>query len=179
MRRRIPGGLTRFVRRAAVVIGVAGIILLVASYGAGRFLFRRVPTGPNVIMISLDTLRADHLSSYGHPNPTSPALDALAGESVLFENAYSQAPWTLPSHTSLLTSRYPTVNQAVKSGGLVGGKLPKWRVICPEIFREAGYRTSGIADGMFLTNRYGLEQGYDDFVGWGRRARCSAPGPGR
>jgi arylsulfatase A-like enzyme len=74
-----------------------------------------------------------------------------------------------------LTSRYPTVNQAAKQGGLIGGKLPKWRIICPEIFREAGYRTSGIADGMFLTNRYGLEQGYDDFVGWGRRARNIVP----
>ena len=156
-------------------VGAAGVLVFASTHIAGSLLFRITPTGPNVILISLDTLRADRLGCYGYPTPTSPDIDRIAAEGILFENAYSQAPWTLPSHTSMLTSRYPTVNQATRKEGLVGGKLPKWRVLCAEIFREAGYRTGGIVDGMFLTDRYGLEQGYDDFVAWGHRARNIVP----
>src|SRR5437870_13576415 len=63
---------------------------------------------PNVVLISMDTTRADHLGCYGYPKPTSPNLDRLAAGGVRFSNARSQAPWTLPSHMSLFTSRLPS-----------------------------------------------------------------------
>ena len=66
----------------------------------------QIPQG--VILISLDTLRADHLGVYGYHRNTSPAIDALAEESVVFENAVVQSPWTLPSHMSIMTSLYPS-----------------------------------------------------------------------
>ena len=63
----------------------------------------------NAILISVDTLRADHLACYGYQRLTAPALERLAKQSILFERAYSQSPWTTPSHASLFTSLYPSV----------------------------------------------------------------------
>ncbi|NNE07709.1 MAG: sulfatase, partial [Gemmatimonadetes bacterium] len=130
-------------------------------------LFARSPAGPNVILVSLDTLRADFLGCYGETRDTSPAIDRFARSSVLFENAYSQAPNTLLSHGSLLTSRYPSVNMASAEGN----KVPKWRIFAAEILREAGYRTLGIVDSHFLTKTYGLEQGYDRYIRRGDGAK--------
>ncbi|MFH1279740.1 MAG: sulfatase [Candidatus Eisenbacteria bacterium] len=144
---------------------ILGTLLIVAANAADPLLFRgRRPEGPNVLLVSLDNLRADGLGCYGAERPTSPAIDAFARECVLFENAHSQSPYTLPSHASFLSSRYPSVNHA----SIRGNRLPAARVLGTELFREAGYRTFGIVDTPFLTDRYGLEQGYDHFVGWGR-----------
>ncbi|HMD79824.1 MAG TPA: sulfatase-like hydrolase/transferase, partial [Anaerolineales bacterium] len=63
-------------------------------------------TGVNVIFISIDSLRADHLRSYGYSRNTSPNIDQLAGEGVLFSNAFSTSSWTLPTHLSMITSLY-------------------------------------------------------------------------
>src|SRR5581483_5834575 len=62
---------------------------------------------PNVLLVVVDTLRADHLSTYGYARPTSPELTAIANQGVLFENAIAPSSWTLPSHASILTGRYP------------------------------------------------------------------------
>ncbi|NNE07320.1 MAG: sulfatase, partial [Gemmatimonadetes bacterium] len=145
--------------------------LLIATTALPSVLFRVKPDGPSVVWISLDTLRADFLSGYGYKDETSPALDAFASRCVVFERAYSQAPSTLPSHSSFLTSRYPTVNLVTEETK----RLPPWRVLAMEIFREAGYRTAGIVDTPFLTAKYGLEQGYDDFVPRGNRALSIIP----
>jgi len=166
------GRIASLLRRAALAVALFAGLLLVAAHAAGPVLFGgRQPAGPNVILLSLDTLRADYLGCYGCPLPTSPAIDRFAGESVLFECAHSQAPYTLPSHASMLTSRYPSVNGA----SVEGRKLPRWRVLAAEIFREAGYRTGGIVDVAFLTSWYGLEQGYDDYTSIGRRVKNIVP----
>ncbi|MFQ5720585.1 MAG: sulfatase-like hydrolase/transferase, partial [Acidobacteriota bacterium] len=62
---------------------------------------------PNIVLISVDTLRPDHLGAYGYRRPTSPHIDSLARRGMVFDNAVSTAPWTLPAHISLLTGRYP------------------------------------------------------------------------
>ncbi len=154
-------------RRIALPAGIAAALFVLLLHAGTAVLFARAPGGPNVILISLDTLRADYLGCYGETRDTSPAIDRFARSSVLFENAYSQAPNTLLSHGSLLTSRYPSVNMASAEGK----KVPKWRIFAAEIFREAGYRTLGIVDSHFLTKTYGLEQGYDRYVRRGDGAK--------
>ncbi len=160
-----------FIQKSYKAFLAMGLLLLLGTHAMAFALLGREGEGPNVILISLDTLRADYLGCYGDGRTVSPAIDRLAERSILFERAYSQAPNTLPSHKSLLTSRFPSVNR----GAANVDKLPPWSTLAPEIFREAGYRTCGIVDGFFLTDRFGMEQGYDDFVGWGRRAQNIVP----
>src|SRR5687768_8618830 len=74
---------------------------------------------PDLLLITIDTLRADHLGSYGHPSIRTPNLDALAKNSLLFENAITPAPLTLPAHTSLLTGRYPVRHGIRDNAGVV------------------------------------------------------------
>src|SRR3972149_8626805 len=71
---------------------------------------------PNIVLITIDTLRADHLGSYGYPRPSSPSIDQLAESGVVFERALAAAPWTLPSMASLHTSLYPTEHGATDAG---------------------------------------------------------------
>lgn len=167
-----PWSRGRVARGALATVGVAGVFVFASSNVAAPVLFRdRAPAGPNVLILSLDNLRADGLGCYGVSWTTSPAIDAFSAECVLFENAQSQSPHTLPSHASFLTSRYPSVNRASTGGK----RLPAPRVLAPEIFREAGYRTEGIVDTPFLTGLYGLDQGYDRLDPWGRHARRIVP----
>ncbi len=100
--------------------------------------------GPNVIMISLDTLRADHLSCYGYAKNTSPNLDQLAAQGTLFEHAISQAPWTLPSHSSVFTSRYPYQLES---------HMIRETLSLPEILRKSGYSTVAFTGGDFMSKR--------------------------
>lgn len=124
----------------------------------------------NVVLISLDTLRADHLSSYGHSRETSPRLDALAAEGVLFRRAVSQAPWTVPSQMSVMTSLYPSshrVNQGYdkfiayseKGGGY--RVLPSTVPTLAGVLREHGYRTVGITGGASVSGELGFDHGFD------------------
>ena len=95
-------------------IFIVAIILVVASLGAATPGADDAPTKPrNLIIVSIDTLRADRLGCYGNDRPTSPAIDRIASEGVLFEDASAPSPWTKPSHASLLTGLYPSRNGAV------------------------------------------------------------------
>ena len=116
---------------------------------------------PNVILISADTLRADHLSCYGYGRRTSPALDAFARKGILFENAIAAADWTLPSHLSIMTSQLPSVH-GVRTKEQ---RLPAFKVTLAEILRNAGYRTKAITGGYFVDSRFGFDQGFDDYEG--------------
>ena len=129
---------------------------------------RRPPV--NVLLVSIDTLRADHLGCYGHERDTSPTLDALAKNGVLFRRAVSQAPWTTPAHMSLLTSLYPSVHR-VNQGwsealGFMLGKST-YRVLSPEVdtmgrvLQRQGYRTYAHTGGSTLSSEFGFAQGFD------------------
>ncbi len=117
---------------------------------------------PNVILISIDTLRSDHLGFYGYSRPTSPALDALARESLIFDNAFTPAPHTLPSHASMFTGLFPYEHGA-------GHRFPEARLgedarTIAEILRDAGYRTVGFSAGGMMSGRNGLSQGFDEWT---------------
>jgi len=120
---------------------------------------RPVPDGPNLIVISIDTLRPDHLGCYGYDRPTSPALDRLAREGLLFENVSSTSPWTMPAHASLLTGLYPSRH------GLKSHKqyLQESAVPLAEILQQQGYVTSAVVNSHYISQRYGFDRGFDDF----------------
>ena len=114
---------------------------------------------PNIILIILDTLRADHLSCYHYERLTSPNLDQLASKGVLFENAISTASWTLPSHASMFTGLYPNQHRAQRLGDRLGTDVP----IISEQLERAGYRTGAFSGSSFFTPRQGLSRGFSEF----------------
>ncbi|MBV6521930.1 MAG: hypothetical protein MNPFHGCM_02074 [Gemmatimonadaceae bacterium] len=111
---------------------------------------------PNVLILLLDTVRAGHLSLYGYSRPTSPTIDSLARDATVFNSAYSTAGWTLPSHCSFFTGRYPdgtTCGWETKLG-------PSPRTVA-EIFRDNGWRTGGFAGNLFYaTHETGIARGF-------------------
>ena len=114
---------------------------------------------PNLVLVTVDTLRADHLGCYGYAQPTSPALDRFAATGVRYADAVAQAPWTLPSMASLMTSLYPSEHGAVHAES----KLPESVTTLAEALRRVGYRTIGVASHAFLTERHGMSQGFEVF----------------
>jgi arylsulfatase A-like enzyme len=116
---------------------------------------------PNIVLISIDTLRRDHLSCYGYDRPTSPHLDQLAAEGMLFENAIAQCSYTLPSHVSMLSGQYP----AVHGVRVVEDHItPKRTVLLSELLQQAGYRTAAFAGGLLVHSSYGYERGFDAYA---------------
>jgi len=113
---------------------------------------------PSVLLISIDTLRADHLSCYGYERETSPHLDAFSQDAALFENAYVQAPFTLSSHMSIFTSLFPASHD-VDEGRKLSPRLP----LVTEILRDAGYTTIAFYGGYWLDPTYGFGRGFDRY----------------
>ncbi len=123
------------------------------------------PGHVNLILITIDTLRADHLGCYGYFRDTSPAIDNLAGESILFERCIVPLATTLPSHTSLLTSTYPIehgVIANVKRGGYKFTPSPKLQSYA-EIARAAGYNTAAFVSAAPLNEVTGIAAGFDHY----------------
>ncbi len=117
---------------------------------------------PNIVVVLIDTLRADRLSSYGHDRQTSPNIDRWAKRSaVLFENVVAPAPWTLPSHVSLFSGL-----DAVRHGVNHNLAAPRDLTMLAEILRSRGYTTAAITGGAFLRPTFGLDQGFDSFRYW-------------
>jgi arylsulfatase A-like enzyme len=132
--------------------GVAEVILPAASRTATP-----VTSRPNVILISVDTLRADRLSLYGYERDTTPFLRRLAGESVVFSRAVSPGTWTLPGHAAMLTGRFPGSLGALD----LAGALPQGAVTLAERLSDAGYRTGAVvANASALDRRLGWGQGF-------------------
>jgi arylsulfatase A-like enzyme len=117
------------------------------------------PSPPDVFLIVVDTLRADHLGCYGYERDTSPHIDRLAAEGVRFERAVSQAPWTTPSIGSLLTSRYPSEIGIHSERSVLSDDL----VLLPEVLREHGYATAAVVSHHFCSSRWNFDQGFDTF----------------
>ncbi|MBK7878603.1 MAG: sulfatase [Planctomycetes bacterium] len=112
---------------------------------------------PDVLLISIDSLRADHLGCYGYPKPTSPVIDRLASEGVRFETAVSTTSWTLPAHAALFTGLYDSTHGVVDNGLA----LPAKARTLAESLHERGYRTAGFYGGPYLHPVFGLGQGFD------------------
>lgn len=111
----------------------------------------------NVVILVLDTLRADHLGCYGYFRKTSPRIDKLSTQSVVFENAFASIPITLPSHVSILTGLYP------QSAGLIYnyGYLSDRTKTLAKVLRQAGYKTGAVVSTAVLKNSKNLNQGFD------------------
>ena len=156
----------RFLRRS--VPGLAAVTLLAfCGIEAGQWVQERVATAqlppapagsPNILVLVVDTLRADHLSGYGYSRPTSPNLDRVAQQGVLFENAFSASSWTLPSHASLVTGRYTYEHHAETRP--LDNRYPT----IGETLMARGYRTGGFSGNVYYFNRWqGLGRGFIHF----------------
>jgi arylsulfatase A-like enzyme len=157
-------------RRAEAVLGALALTLLLSvpvarvwdarghdappmgSAGAGH-------EAPRIILLSIDTLRSDAIGALSE-GALTPGLDALAADSVVFENAYSPAPWTYPSFVSIMTGVYPTVHSVRDMGQKLSDRVP----MMAERLRDAGYLTGAIGDNFFLTSRGSrgaMQRGFD------------------
>jgi arylsulfatase A-like enzyme len=145
---------------ALYLIGYFLLVPLLLRHDESRAGGEAAASAPNVLLIIVDTLAADHLSTYGYPRLTSPKLTALASQGVLFENAVAPSSWTLPSHASMLTGRYASEHHAGQNDWRLDGRFPT----VAETFSKRGYRTAGFsANPYFFSRRNGLDRGYDHF----------------
>lgn len=124
---------------------------------------------PNVVLIVLDTLRADHLPFYGYKNNTAPFLSQIASQGVVFENALAASSWTAPSTASILTSLYP-FQHGVTTGYLASkffrikiNRIPAKIKTITEVLKETGYKTYGVSDNVNICEKLGFTQGFDRF----------------
>jgi arylsulfatase A-like enzyme len=145
------------VRRRAHAAWGALVLALVAATGSAGCA-RTAPEPHGVLLISIDTLRADRLGAYGHARPTSPAIDAWAREGLLFESVAAAAPSTLLSHASLFTATIPQ-----RHGASHVRRLQPDRELATlaELLRAEGYRTAAFHDGAQLAPEFGLDRGFD------------------
>jgi arylsulfatase A-like enzyme/Flp pilus assembly protein TadD len=118
----------------------------------------RADASPNVLLVTLDTTRADRLGAYGYEPASTPTLDGLAAAGVLFEQAYSPAPQTLPAHATMLTGREPP-----EHGARVNGKhtLGEGIPTLAEVLSERGYRTGAFVAAFVLDSKFGLDRGFE------------------
>jgi len=154
-------------RRWALAVGAAFLVtavsIAVVRGRPGRLdrALRSAPEKPDVLLLTLDTTRADKLGCYGGDPGLSPVLDQLAREGVLFRRAYSHVPLTLPSHASLLTGMLPVRHGVHDNGTFV---LDAAFPTLAEQYTKAGYRTGAFVSAVVLDRRYGLARGFGDYV---------------
>ncbi len=120
---------------------------------------------PSIVLIAIDTLSARHLSTYGYPLETDPELARLAAESFVFENCFSNAPWTVPSFMTLMTGLYSRSHELTSGGSELWERwfLAPNRWTLAESLRAAGYRTAGFVDTTWIAEKFGFVQGFDAF----------------
>src|SRR5207253_2942347 len=156
-----------FFRRTLPRVAAVAVLSLVAIEGtlwtreqlAERRLVKPPEGTPNVLVVVVDTLRADHASLYGYERLTTPNLDGIARQGVLFENDIAASSWTLPSHASLLTGRYPHEHLAEDEN-----PLDRRYPTLPEVLQRRGYRTGGFSANMYyFSRRAGFARGFIRF----------------
>lgn len=156
-------------RRVAIPKGGRGRRLVLSSAGPTPVAWAEihddlppraaVSKRPNLVLMIIDTVRADHLSAYGYRRPTSPNLAQLAARGLLFRNSYSASTWTLPSTASLLTGLYPDQHGVRRLPQV----LPPEANTLAERLRALGYRTAAFTDGGFVDPQWGFAQGFDRY----------------
>jgi arylsulfatase A-like enzyme len=148
------------VRDLPSALGFRLLLVLLAAAGTGCAASR---PRPGLVLILIDTLRADHLGAYGYPRPTSPHLDAVASRGVLFEQAIAPAPWTLPSSMSLMTGRLPSSHRVENDGMKLSADIPT----LAEVLRGAGYSTTGVVSHIYVSGLFGFNRGFQRFEDFG------------
>jgi len=156
----VPAGRRRRIKPAPVA-GVLGLVLIL-GFAAYRLYFggSRIirDGGLNVLLVTLDTTRADRLGCYGHGRARTPNLDGRASAGVRFENVTSQVPLTTPSHASILTGTYPLYHQVHNNGSYA---LPAEVTTLAEILKGRGFETAAFVGSFTVDSRLGLDQGFD------------------
>jgi len=146
-------------RRLARLLPGPILLILILACGPGPEELRARDPRPNVVIISMDTTRADHLSAYGYERDTSPWLRALADQGMRFEVAYSPSATTGPSHASLFTGLTPIAHGVAKNGWPLEGDFET----LAETLGAAGYETAAVISSYVLSDRFGFAQGFDHF----------------
>ncbi len=142
--------------RASAGVAAALLVCLAGLSGCGR-----APRGPaNVLVITLDTLRADHVGSYGYAAAKTPVLDALAARGARFASATTTTPLTLSAHTSLFTGTFPTAHGVRDNTGFY---VDDAVTTLAEVLKGRGYRTGGFVGAFVLDARWGIAQGFDHY----------------
>ena len=113
---------------------------------------------PNIVFITIDTLRADHLGCYGYRQISTPNIDGLASGGILFERAYTSVPVTLPSHTTIFTGTYPTFSGM---HDFAGNKLSQDQPTLASVLKDRHYTTGAVVASAVLDSRFGLNRGFD------------------
>jgi arylsulfatase A-like enzyme len=137
-------------RLAAFVI----VCVVVALSACGK-----PATVENIVLVSIDTLRADHVSAYGYAQKTTPEIDALAARGVLFENAYAPSSWTTPSHASLFTGLLSSSHGAAQLNAPIRPDVP----LLAEYLKEAGLATGAFVTHLLVADHLGFARGFDSF----------------
>ena len=137
--------------RLLATLWIAGLVLVPGLRAAEQ-------PQPNVVVITIDTLRADHLGCYGYKQIRTPNIDALAAESARFERAYTPVPVTLPAHTAIFTGTYPTLSGM---HDFSGNKLNPAQPTLASVLKQHGYVTGAVIGSAVLDSRFGLNQGFD------------------
>jgi len=137
------------------------IALVLALVGLAPACGAPEPTAPpSLALIVIDTLRADAVSSYGGPRRSTPNLDRLAAKGLVYRQAYAPAPWTLPSHATLLTGVGPAEHGVGLHGRMA---LPDTLTTLAERLSEAGYATAGFSENPVVSHDFGFARGFDHF----------------
>jgi arylsulfatase A-like enzyme len=162
---------TMHASRSALRVSVGITLVAFVTIEGGTWLKERVASSrlpaaaasaPNVLLIIVDTLRSDHLASYGYERRTSPAIDALAAQGVLFENSFSTSSYTLPSHASILTGRYPRDHQVEWDTAYRRPAQPVPTL--PQMLQSQGYRTGAFsANTLYFSREHGFGRGFLHF----------------
>lgn len=140
---------------ASVALGTA-----LAAVGGWRYARASAPLSGPIIVVSIDTLRADHLPPYGYDKVKTPAISALAADGVVFERAYSHTPQTLPAHATILSGRLPFETGVRDETGFA--VRPAERLL-PELLRDRGYATAAVVSSYLLRKETGIGQGFEFF----------------
>jgi arylsulfatase A-like enzyme len=146
--------------RYTFILGLVGLATGLAAIGGWRYARASAPVSGPIIVVSVDTLRPDHLAPYGYRAVPTPAIEALAADGVVFERAYSHAPQTLPAHAALLTGRLPFENGVRDEAGFV---LAERERSVAEMLRDRGYATGAIVSSYSLRKDTGIAQGFTYF----------------
>lgn len=142
---------------AVVVAVILGVVVLAGALGL--FLHRRRPP-PNVLLVTLDTTRADRLGCYGYADARTPTFDALAAEGVLFERAYASCPLTLPSHATMLTGLHPPEHGLrINADGVLHASIPT----LAELLADRGLRAGAFVAAYVLDSKFGLDRGFETY----------------
>ena len=136
----------------------AAVAVLFISALVGAWLSTRSSRKPNILIVSIDTLRADRVGSYGYAGAQTPILDGLAARGLRFAQATTVAPLTLPAHASLFTGTFPTFHGVRDNGQFYVGDE---QTTLAEVLKGQGYRTGGFVSAFVLDRRWGIAQGFD------------------